>query len=124
MSAITRNSATLFMPPAGIVCGQVVQGATGLTVTLANQSGDSIQQGDVTLTETGTGAYSIAVSNFKGPQGFYNVALTVNTTATTADIRVASGVPSYSGRTLTVPVLAVIGGVAADCGFFFEIKAY
>ena len=124
MSAITRNSATLFMPPAGIVCGQLVQGSTGLTLTVANQSGDSIQQGDVTYTETGTGDYLLEISNFKGPQGKYNVAVSVNTTATTADIRAQAGAISYSGRTLSVQLMTVIGGVAADCGLFFEIKAY
>ncbi len=124
MSAITRNSQTLFMPTAGIVCGQLVQGSTGLTLSVANQSGDSLQQADVTYTETGTGDFLLAVTNFKGPAGKYNVSVSVNTTATTADIRAQVGAVSYSGRTLSVQLMTVIGGVAADCGLFFEIKAY
>lgn len=124
MSSITRNSFTNFYPQAGIVCGQIVQGATGLTVTLANQSGDTVQQGDVTLTRTGAGDYAIAVSNFMGPQSRYSVSVSVNTTATTADVRAQAGTISYSGRTLTTQIMTVIGGSAADCGVFFEIKAY
>lgn len=122
MSSITRNSLTNLLPQAGIVCFQTVQSGSGATLTLANQSGNTMFQDDVTLTRNSIGNYSLVVSDFSGPQGAFNVSLTVNTT--TAGNSVQCGAPSYSGRILTVPILTFTAGVAADCGVFGTVMAY
>jgi hypothetical protein len=122
MSSITRNSLTNALPQLGFVAFQTVQDAVGTTLTLANQSGLQIFQSDVTLTRNSIGNYSLAVANFRGTQGSYNVALTVNTTG--VDCTVQAGVPSYSSSVLTVPILTFTAGVAADCGVFGTVLAY
>ena len=108
MPGITRNSFTQGFPQWGFVAGSI----TGAASTPAFTGiGSSLAAGDISVTDNGTGDYSLVIANFQGNKGtaygFGN--------AQTLGNFVCPVAYSYSGTTLTLRFkVSDAAGAAAD----------
>lgn len=117
MPAIQWNSLTRLLPNTGLIAGVV----TGAAATPAfTGSGTANDQARVTVTDNGTGDYTLTIDNFKGPNGvafgfgnaltvgnFVNpVAITYSGNTATAQFKVTSDAGAAADDTLNVLILA------------------
>jgi len=75
-----RNGLTRLMPTAKVIFGSVLD--TAGTPTLQQLSGDQLDQACVSITDTATGVYDIAVTNFRSGNGYlfgYATSRTIST---------------------------------------------
>ena len=64
--SIQNNSFTQVMPNLGFVCGSITGAATTPAFTGV---GGTIAAGMISVTDNGTGDYSLVILDFKGPKG-------------------------------------------------------
>lgn len=114
------NSLTSILPNVGCVLGTV--SVSGGTPTLSQLSGTGFEQSAVSITDNGTGDFTISVANFRGPQG-YLVGLA---TGTTISNMVSCTAQSYTASTDTANFTFKVeddGSTAQDNGFNFILLA-
>lgn len=108
------------------VRGRVVQGSSGVTVSLGSLTGNTLDdQTQCSLTRNGAGDYTLTIYNFGSIDGASScVALaTVSTTGSGPTVQCPAA--SFSGSTATVPFLTFNSSAsAADCSFNFEVQSY
>jgi len=93
---------------------------SGGTPSLTRASGDTFQDADITLTDTGTGDIIVTINPFKGPKGeVYGVA-TTQTISTFANITALT----YTGNSLAVTVkIEDDASTATDANVFLHLYA-
>ena len=97
-----------------------IAGSSASDGTASNLISPLGQAGDVAVTKTGTGTYTVVVKDFKGPLGKVVAMVCLG-----ANSGILQQSVSYSGTTLTLAVssFAVDGTTATDKSFSFEIWA-
>jgi hypothetical protein len=96
---------------------------TGTNGALSNLSGAPGLQQMVTCTRTGTGAYTLTLCPFLGPQGSVNIDLSVQA----ADVSIRFNTHVYTGNSLQITVTTRSIGTSpapTDSDFFFCVMAF
>jgi hypothetical protein len=79
--------------------------------------------GDVTITDDGTGKYTVSIAQFKGPQGVaIPIAVPLSTAA--AALFAVVGTPSYSGETLSFAIAVLSSSTLVDSSVFVAVDAF
>lgn len=123
MPAVGKNNYHFFLSYAGKLAGRVNVSAG--VPSLADLSGDELDQGEITIADNGVGDFTITIRNFRGPQSRANV----QATPTAADVAVRVASKTYTAGTDNLVVQFVVRTIsgtpaASDTGFEFVANAW